>query len=129
MRRMSFFLTPRQLLAGTKTVTRRFSWDSLMPGDEVLAVHKCQGLKKGEKQRVLAKLRVTSSYALRLNDGSDDREAALEGFPHMTWSEFVAFFCKANKCDPDATVNRIAFEVIEQYVTLEAWDAEHRRAA
>ena len=33
MRRMSFALTTDQILSQTKTVTRRFGWEKLKPGD------------------------------------------------------------------------------------------------
>lgn len=130
MRRMSFFLTPRQLLGRTKDVTRRTGrvWEALLPGDEILAIHKSQGLRKGEKQRVLAKLRVKSALPERVCEADRNGEATREGFPAMTGEEFVRFFCKAMKCDPQTIVTRIEFAVVEQYVTLEAWDAEHMRA-
>lgn len=111
MRRMSFALTERQLLEGTKTVTRRIGWWGLRKGDELLAVSKCMGLKRGEKARVLATLRVTDVVHGPL-DGVTDEDAAREGFPEMTGAEFVAFFCKAMKCTPAQTVNRIEFQKV-----------------
>jgi hypothetical protein len=53
MRRMSFSLTTDQVLAQTKTVTRRFGWDSLKPGDIIQPIRKGMGLKRGQKQELL----------------------------------------------------------------------------
>lgn len=48
MRNMSFALTTDQILAGTKTVTRRLGWLRLQPGDHLRPVRKCMGLRPGE---------------------------------------------------------------------------------
>lgn len=109
MKRMSFHLTRRQILDGSKTVTRRIGWRTLQKGDEFLAVEKCQGLRKGEKQVVLAKLRVVSVVDGPLA-GVTDEDAQREGFPHLTGAEFVEFFCKSMRCQPDQVVTRIEFE-------------------
>ena len=34
----------------------------------------------------------------------------LEGFPEMSPVDFVKFFCKMNKCEPEAPVVRILFD-------------------
>lgn len=109
MRRMSFALTERQLLCGHKTVTRRLGWKTLKAGDELLAVDKCMGLKKGQRQRVLGKLRVVSVRREPVSV-ANEAEARLEGFPHMTGGEFVRFFCSSMKCEPTTEVTRIEFE-------------------
>lgn len=109
MRRMSFALTERQLLAGHKTVTRRLGWLTLKAGDELLAVDRCMGLKKGQKQRVLAKLRVVDVRREPLGIVTE-AEARKEGFPDMTGGEFVRFFCRSMKCEPTTEVTRIEFE-------------------
>lgn len=118
MRRMSFALTERQLLAGRKTVTRRMGWWTLKPGEELMAVQKCMGLKKGQKQKPLAVLRVTAVTPSPVS-AVDDREATLEGFPHMTGPEFVRWFCKAQSCEPTTIVNRIEFEMVQRLAPLE----------
>ena len=46
-RNMSFALTTEQFKARTKTVTRRFGWWFLKPGDVVRGVEKAMGLKPG----------------------------------------------------------------------------------
>lgn len=121
MRRMSFAMTERQLVAGHKTVTRRLGWVCLKPGDELLAVDKAMGLKKGQKARPLARIRVKSTerVALAALDGDEPRK---EGFPWMSCAEFVGFFCRSLKCTPDTVVNRIEFEVLEVLAPLENMD-------
>mgnify|MGYP001616820276 CR=1 FL=1 len=113
MRRMSFALTERQLLAGHKTVTRRLGWRTLKAGDELLAVDKCMGLKKGQKQRVLARIRIVSVRREPLFY-ANEHEARAEGFPHMTGSEFVTYFARSMKCDPMTEVTRIEFEMLQK---------------
>lgn len=109
MRRMSFALTERQLLAGTKTVTRRLGWRWLRAGDELLAVRKCMGLRKGEKQEPLARIRVTSVRQERLDAITPD-DVEREGFAELGVTGFVAMFCRATKCGPEDEVTRIEFE-------------------
>jgi len=108
---MSFALTERQLLDGTKTVTRRLGWLTLKPGDELLAVNKAMGLRKGEKSRALARIRVISVMREPL-DTITPLECAAEGFPGMPPSEFVEMFCAAHakRCTPTTLVTRIKFE-------------------
>ena len=48
-RNISFALTTQQFKNKTKTVTHRFGWHSLQPGDILCAIEKCMGFKKGEK--------------------------------------------------------------------------------
>jgi hypothetical protein len=114
MRRMSFALTERQLVMGHKTVTRRLGWKTLKAGDELLAVDRCMGLKKGQKSRALARIRVVGVCREPVANATD-LEARLEGFPHMTGAEFVRFFCGAMKCEPHTLVTRIAFRIEEVF--------------
>lgn len=109
MKRMSFSLTERQLLDGTKSVTRRLGWRTLQPGDELLAVRQCMGLAKGERQRVLARIRVKSVSTERLDEITLD-EVTAEGFPELTVTGFVEMFCRAMKCRHYDLVTRIEFE-------------------
>ena len=95
MRMMSFALTERQLMDGTKTVTRRTGWESAQVGEHLLAVRKSMGLKKGEKAVVLCEIVVLSAHREPLKD-IDSRDVEAEGFPE--WAdrpeEFVKMFCK-----------------------------------
>lgn len=116
---MSFALTTPQILAQTKTVTRRIGWSFLQPGDLIQAVEKGQGLKKGEKVRKLSVIRVVDVRRERLDDmvsGSYTHcvsELRREGFPDMPPIGFLSMFCKANNCTPATRVTRIEFEYVE----------------
>lgn len=109
---MSFFLTQDQIRNKTKTVTRRLGWDFLKPGDIVNAVEKAQGLKKGEKIKVICRIRILSIMKQPLY-WVIDTDVKAEGFPEMTPGEFIEMFCKYNKCKNTVRVNRIHFEYVE----------------
>lgn len=120
MRNMSFALTTPQILAGTKTVTRRLGWEKLKAGDLIRPVKKCMGLKKGELiQPLRGPLTVVSVRRERLSLLMEDldygfAETAAEGFgehPVYRWpSEFVKFFCDTHRpCTPDFLITRIEF--------------------
>ncbi len=117
MRQISFLLTQAQVAAHTKFVTRRLSehWMDLKPWDLLKAVHKAQGLKKGEKSKILAHIRIASLRRERLcemtkNPAYGWEEVKKEGFPDMTPAEFVEFCCKSMHCRPETKVTRIEFE-------------------
>jgi hypothetical protein len=44
-------MTTEQFRTGQKTVTLRLGWVNLKPGDVLMGVEKCQGLRKGERHR------------------------------------------------------------------------------
>lgn len=114
MRRMSFSLTTKQFLDGSKDVTRRVGWWFLKPSDHVLAVEKAMGLKKGEKQVVLGEIEivsVTPEYLSAVMSYPPD-EAAREGFPNMRNLDFIEMFCREMKVRPNELVNRIEFRRI-----------------
>lgn len=113
-RLMSFALTEPQLLDGSKTVTRRMGWKHLKPGDEVIAVRKAMGLKKGERAVRLARLRIVATRREPLWLITCD-DVVREGFPDMTPVEFMDFFCRSHKgCAASTPVTRIEFEMIER---------------
>jgi hypothetical protein len=117
MRLMSFSLTTPQILARMKTVTRRMGWQFLKPGDLVQAVEKGQGLKKGERVKRLAVLRIENVRREPLNIIGRRYlyDPVLEGFPLMTCDEFIEFFCRSHKgCTPESEVTRIAFEYVDE---------------
>lgn len=135
MRNMSFSLTTPQILARTKTVTRRIGWTFLKPGDRLCAIEKGQGLKKGETVRRLAVIEVVNvrQESLRLmfdEPGYGLKEVWREGFPSLGPGEFVEFFCRSHRwphvalteddrsksrpCTPDDTVTRIEFKYVEE---------------
>lgn len=110
-RNMSFALTTKQFKARTKTVTRRFGWWFLKPGDVVRGVEKAMGLKPGEKIEPLGMIRIVAARPEQLNAITQD-DVAREGFPGWTPGQFITMLQKHYDCAPDATVNRIQFEYI-----------------
>ncbi|OPY78082.1 MAG: hypothetical protein A4E65_02440 [Syntrophorhabdus sp. PtaU1.Bin153] len=122
MRNMSFALTIDQILAGTKTVTRRLGWLWLIGKTGVLIqpVRKNMGLKKGEH---VLKLRdpimVVNARREPLRWMEDDTvygytECAKEGFGwHPDYkhpSAFINMFCATHKgCTPETEITRIEF--------------------
>ena len=110
-RNMSFSLTTEQFKSKTKTVTRRFGWYFLRPGDVVFGVEKAMGLKKGEKMKRLGLIRIVSCRKEPLNSITKE-DCVREGFSEMEPSDFVKKICKHYKCKPSESVNRIEFEYI-----------------
>ncbi len=113
MRNMSFALTTEQVRAGTKTVTRRFGWWNLKPGDLVQPVYKCMGLKKGEKiQKIRGPIRIVSTRKELVRDVTPD-DIVREGFPGMPRVEFMELLTdNFRKGGPLTPVNRILFEYV-----------------
>ena len=126
MRNMSFASTIYQVRAGTKDVTRRLGWAFLRPGDHLMAVEKCQGLKKGEGIKRIREIEVISVtveplinilyYPIR--DGKRS-EMEREGFPEMSPSDFVAFFSRSFCPNGwyQGDVHRIEFKYVSSAVT------------
>lgn len=121
MRNMSFALTTKQILNQTKTVTRRDGWRFLKPGDLIQAVEKGMGLKKGEKVKKLAVLKVVSVRQEPLNEIHKvsnywREELDKEGFPHFEYPyQFTDMFIKSHKGVRDTTpITRIEFEYVDK---------------
>lgn len=107
-RRMSFSATIDAMRTRTKLVTRRIGWVGLAAGDELIAVEKAQGLKRGERQREIGRVVVVDSRVERL-DAVTDADVELEGLPGLGAAGFVDLFTRINRCDPSAEVTRIEF--------------------
>jgi hypothetical protein len=88
---MSFAITERQLLDGSKTVTRRTGWLDLHPGEQILAIRRAPGMAKVVP---LCVVEVVSVRRERL-DAVTPADILAEGFPHWTnqVGEFVRMFC------------------------------------
>ncbi len=110
-RNMSFSLTTGQFKARVKTVTRRFGWWFLKPGDVVWGVKKSMGLKKNEKVQRLCKIRILSTRSEPLN-AITPAELVLEGMTGMRPERFVEIMCKRAGVPPNEPVNRIEFEYV-----------------
>ncbi|WP_299558649.1 ASCH domain-containing protein [uncultured Sulfitobacter sp.] len=111
-RNMSFALTTQQIRDRSKTVTRRFGWWFLKPGDVVNAVEKAMGLSRGERMVRLCQIRITSVRSEPL-DAITPSDCHREGFPDFVPADFVGMITSHYGCPPDKTVNRIEFEYIE----------------
>jgi len=110
-RNMSFAMTTDQVKAQTKTVTRRFGWWFLKPGDILNAVEKSMGLQKGEKIKRLCQIRVVSVRKERLIDISQD-DVVAEGFPDWTPLKFIQMLIDHYSIHPSKECNRIEFEYV-----------------
>jgi len=119
MRNISFMHTTWQVLARTKTVTRRDGWAFLKVGDTLCAVEKSQGRRPGEPLVRLGCIMVRNVRREPLRRMLDDldyewAETTREGFPEYSPSEFVDFFCRTHiGCTPDCKVTRIEFSYLE----------------
>jgi hypothetical protein len=115
LRLMSFAMTEPQYVDGSKDVTRRLGWwdtkndrPRLRPREVFMGAQKCQGLRKGEKVVPLGESEHVSSRRERVDAITPD-DVRREGFPDMTVEEFIAFFCRANRCQRDTLITRIEF--------------------
>lgn len=100
-RRMSCSLTVDAVRARTKTVTRRHvgTWQTLKPGDRLTLIEKGMGLKKGERQVVLAEVEVVSVRVeplARIIMGERNDGLAKEGLPGLTWGEFAVMWLRSH---------------------------------
>lgn len=109
MKSISFALTTRQFLDGSKTVTRRLNWRKLKAGDRLRGVEKAMGIPKGQKQVFLAVIEIVSVRREPLDSITAD-DVVREGFPEMTPGEFIGMFCEHMKCKPSTEVTRIEFK-------------------
>lgn len=98
MPRMSCSITVDAVRDRTKTVTRRHvdTWRTLKPGDRLTLIEKGMGLKKGERQVVLAEAEVVDVRVeplLTMTDG----DCAAEGFPEYTADDFVSMWLESHR--------------------------------
>ncbi len=111
-RNMSFSMTTNQFRNRSKTVTRRFGWWFLKPGDVICGVEQSRGLKKGEKINRLGLIRIVSTRAEPLN-AITAAELVLEGLPDTSPHAFVDRLSARCRVPPQEPVNRIAFEYLD----------------
>ncbi len=114
MRQISFSMTTDQVNAQAKDVTRRLGWENVKVGEQLQAIEKGQGLKKGEKVVKLCVIEVASVKREPLSAMKvyGQIECKREGFPDMTPEQFIRMFCIANRCDADLIVTRIEFRYV-----------------
>ena len=111
-RTMSFALTIEQFKARTQTVTHRFGWWFLKPGDIICGVEHTMSLKRGEKLKPLGMIRIIKSSPNPLSNLMQE-DVVAEGFPNLTVAEFSAMLIAQYRVTPDRFFNRIEFEYIE----------------
>lgn len=113
MRNMSFSKTTEQARDRSKTVTRRWGWWFLKPGDRVQQVEKAMGLKLGEKVKKIHVIEIVSCRSEYLQMVTKS-ECVREGFPDMEPHEFVEMLrsMSSNKY-PDSSINRIEFTYVD----------------
>ena len=110
-------LTVHQYRDRTKSVTRRNGWAFARVGDIANGCEKCQGLKKGERIKVMGQHQFTDLRWEPLRRMIDDpaygrKEVILEGFPEMTPEEFVEMYIRHNGGSPDQLVHRMAYKYL-----------------
>lgn len=110
-RNMSFAMTTEQIRSRTKTVTRRYGWRFLKPGDVVMAVEKAMGLKKGEKIVRLALLEIVSVREEPLCDITQD-DVVKEGFPDWSPAQFIDMLVAHYRVPRELMINRIEFRYL-----------------
>ena len=111
-RNMSFSMTTGPFRDRTKTVTRRFGWWFLKPGDVVCGVVQSRGLKKGERVVRLGLIRIVSTRREPLSTITA-AELVLEGLTDTSPRAFVAMLCARCRVPPHEPVNRIEFEYLD----------------
>lgn len=110
-RLISFSMTEQQVRDRTKDVTRRLGWTNAKAGEELRAVRKVMGRKKGEPLVDLARIRVVSVRREPLSAITLD-DVRREGYPTLSVRQFVGKFMLAMKCASDTPVTRIEFEYL-----------------
>lgn len=108
MRNMAFSMTTPQFKARTKTVTRRWGWKFLKPGDVVMGIVKGQGLKKGEKVEKLHPIKIVSVNREPLYEITKS-DCIKEGFPDFGPMDFICMMGMGNR---NKEITRIEFEHI-----------------
>jgi hypothetical protein len=115
MKLMSVALTEEQVVARTKTVTRRLGWRTLTPHTRLQLVRKAMGRKRADGTvEPLVRLAVVDVVSVRRErlDAITPADVAAEGFPDWSPAEFVEFFCRTMRCTPDTEVTRIEFRYV-----------------
>lgn len=113
-RRMSCALTSEQVRQHIKTETRRatHTWVNLKPGDPITLIEKGMGLKKGQKQVVLAEAVCVANYLEPLYQISQE-SVVREGFPQWKPLEFVGFYLAEKGGEAGQIVRVIRWAYVE----------------
>ena len=113
-RLMSVSHTEQQVVDRSKTVTRRKGWRFLKVGDRLTLCRKVMG-RKGAPLVRLAEVEVVHVHVGPLWEIEQDiDDPAREGFPAMSSTEFVEFFCATFGGDEDQIVTRIEWVYLDE---------------
>ncbi|WP_459549908.1 ASCH domain-containing protein [Nocardia sp. X0981] len=126
-RLMSVSLTEPQVRDRSKTVTRRVGWTMLRPGDRLTLCRKVMGRRRGDPLVRIVDIEVASTRREPLNTITA-ADVAAEGFPQMSTTEFVEFFCATHRgCRPDTLVTRIEWRYLDDTAQLQLATTETDR--
>lgn len=121
MRHISFKLTSEQILARTKTVTRRVTWTTARRGQILQPVYQTLGIPRGGTVRRLGcpinfvDVR-RECLSMLMEDKEYGRlEMIKEGFPGRDPADFVYWFAEQNHCEPTKLITRIEFDYRPEY--------------
>lgn len=105
-------MTTKQMYAREKTHTIRDGWWDLKPGDVLMAVEKCQGLKKGEKIVPICPIRIVKTRRSNLYHVSKAL-CVREGFPNLSPVGFAEMLMQHSpKIRLTTPLNFIRFEYV-----------------
>ena len=118
MRNMSFSKTIEQARDRSKTVTRRWGWGDLKPGERVQQVEKSQGLKLGEKVKKIHVIQIVSNRPGPLRNITQ-AECVVEGFRNKSplWLRSLLMSMKPKKFKGEHP-NRIEFRYVDPQMEL-----------
>ncbi|WP_280413759.1 hypothetical protein [Nocardia carnea] len=126
-RLMSVSLTENQVRDRSKTVTRRVGWTMLRAGDRLTLCRKVMGRRRGEPLVRIVDVEVVSTRREPLDAITVD-DVTAEGFPQMTTSDFVDFFCASHRgCGPATEITRIEWRYLDSATQLQFATAETGR--
>jgi hypothetical protein len=112
-RLMALSLAERQVRALVKTVTRRLGWRMLRVGDQLTLCRKVMGRRRRWAPRPDRRRRSHLS-APRALDAITVADVTAEGFPQMTPTQFVSFFCAIHQgCEPGTEITRIEWRYLD----------------
>lgn len=121
-RLMSVSLTADAVVERRKTVTRRLGWYRdrnarrlVRPGDELHLCRKVMGRAAGEPLERLARVEVLDVTRQQLRIDNTGHDAELEGFPELTWRQFVEWYCETQRCRPSQVVTRIEWRYLDDH--------------
>ena len=110
---MCFSDTIDQVRSGAQTVTIRPGWDSLSPGDLIMATENSifPEFRKGEKIQNIRSIKITAVRAINLTDIME-RDVIKCGFNEMSLKQFIGEICSKYNIPPWGGAKRIEFEYL-----------------